>query len=74
MNNHGYLFCNYDLNQILEKSKQSIQEKIQSESNEYIANVNQDDYLSYIQAEFNIECPILNEEKISIEKRELLDD
>lgn len=70
MNNHGYLFCNYDLNQILEKSKQSIQEKIQSESNEYIANVNQDDYLSYIQASFNIECPILNEEKISIEKKE----
>lgn len=61
------LFRTYELSNLLGQQTQNIIGKIQSEKDEYLANINQDEYLKHIQTEFEITTPTLLEEQIYCE-------
>lgn len=66
----SYLFNNYKLSDLLETQKQNIRRKISSESNEYLSNVDKEKYLEYIQNEFELNCPNLDEDNICVNQTE----
>lgn len=70
MNKDNRLFSSFDLDQMLAQINQRIINKINNENNEYLANININDYLDYIQSEFEIVCPILDEENCTYEKEQ----
>lgn len=70
MNNRGYLFCNYNLRDLLESKKQDLLRKIDNEQSEYLANVNVDNYLEYLYNEFEMQLPIIDEDNIVIDQHE----
>lgn len=57
------LFRDYELSKILERQNQAIISRIQSEKDEYLSQINQEEYLDYIQSEFEISYPILFEDQ-----------
>lgn len=57
------LFRDYGLSNILERQERAIINKIQTEKDQYLSQINQEEYLNYIQSEFEIQCPILFEEQ-----------
>lgn len=67
---HNLLFRNFELDGYLNQQKRNIIYKIQNEDKQYLANVNIEEYLEYIQATYEINLPIIDENNISIEKQE----
>lgn len=70
MNNQGYLFRNYELSDIIDTQKRTIISKINNEENEYLANINIEEYLEYLYATFKMNCPLIQENKIYYEQQE----
>ncbi len=70
MNNQGYLFRNYELSDIIDTQKRTIISKINNEENEYLVNINIEEYLEYLYATFKMNCPLIQENKIYYEQQE----
>lgn len=70
MNNQGYLFRNYELSDIIDTQKITIISKINNEENEYLVNINIEEYLEYLYATFKMNCPLIQENKIYYEQQE----
>ena len=70
MNNNGYLFRNYNLADIIEHQKREMLAKINNEENEYLANINIENYLEYLYATYKMDCPLIQEDKIYYEQHE----
>lgn len=70
MNNQGYLFRNYELSDIIDTQKRTIISKINNEENEYLVNINIEEYLKYLYATFKMNCPLIQENKIYYEQQE----
>lgn len=66
----GMLFINRDLNTILKGVEARIISHINAEDDNYIANVNFDDYVNYIYEEYKIEKIILHENSICCESKQ----
>ena len=70
MRHSEYLFSTYSLSDITARREQGIKSEIQNEKNDYIANVNQEEYLQYIQSKYEMHPPVLQKDKISCTQRE----
>lgn len=69
-NRPDYLFSTNDLSKIIDNQKAQIIQKVESENNEYLAKINQEEYLDFIQNEFEILPPVLLEEQIQCEVKQ----
>ncbi len=68
--NQDYLFRTYSLDGIIQNQANAIVNRIKQESNEYLSNVNIEEYLDYIQQTYQLQCPILLEENITCDQHE----
>lgn len=64
------LFCGGYLRDYIDSLFKKIEEKIYSYGEDYILNVNEDDFVAYIKSIFTVECPKLKIEEAGIEKDE----
>lgn len=64
------LFCGGYLSAYIDSLLKKIEEKIYSYGEDYILNVNEDDFVAYIKSIFTVECPKLKTEEAGIEKDE----
>lgn len=58
-------FINGDLDSVLRNQLQQITNKIKSENDNYILNVNEDDYIAHLVSEFTLEAPKIYIEGVS---------
>lgn len=65
-----YLFRTYSLDGIFQNQANNILSKIKQESNEYLNNVDIDEYLDYIQQTYQLQCPIIHEDGITYDQQE----
>lgn len=71
---HGNLFGRADTNALKEALKNQISSKIKSLSDDYILNVSEDEYISYLEQEFYLDCPEIKYSEAYIEPRKVLVD
>ena len=68
--NQGYLFRTYSLDGIIQNQANAILNRIKQEDNEYLSNVDIEEYLDYIQQTYQLQCPILLEDGITYDQQE----
>ena len=68
--NQDYLFRTYSLDGIIQNQTNTIINRIKQESNEYLSNVDIEEYLDYIQQTYQLQCPIINEDGITYDQQE----
>lgn len=66
----GKLFRQYKLEDVLNKKCQDIEWKINSENDAYLAQINIDEYLEYIQSEFEMSHVVLHKDQISVDSKQ----
>ncbi len=67
---NGYLFNTFILDDYLNKQKQNMLSRISREDKAYLASINIDEYLTYLQNSYEISLPIIDESNIYIDKKE----
>ena len=65
-----YLFNNWHLKDFLDSRKRDLLSSIDNEKLEYLASVDQKEYLDYKISEFEIQVPTIDEDNIEIDQRE----
>ena len=65
-----YLFNNWHLKDFLDSRKRDLLSSIDNEKLEYLASVDQKEYLDYKISEFEIQIPTIDEDNIEIDQRE----
>lgn len=68
--NQDYLFRTYSLDGIIQNQANAIVNRIKQERNEYLSNVDIEEYLDYIQQTYQLQCPILCEDNIVCDQQE----
>ena len=66
---NGYLFNTFILDDYLNKQKQNMLSRISREDKAYLASINIDEYLTYLQNSYEISLPIIDESNIYIDKK-----
>ena len=65
-----YLFNNWHLKDFLDSRKRDLLSSIDNEKLEYLASVDQKEYLDYKNSEFEIQVPTIDEDNIEIDQHE----
>jgi hypothetical protein len=68
----GDLFKKGDTNQLEDLLKQEVSKRIQSLEDDYVLNVSEIEYVNYLIEELRLECPEVQFENCSIEKRRVM--
>lgn len=71
---HGNLFGKADTQTLREALKKQISDKIKSLSDDYILNVSEDEYITYLKQDFYLFCPEIKYSEAYMDPRKVLVD